>query len=129
MFKSKVLFSIDNVNEVNALKMFLKYCDNAAVLGHIKPIQICTGMWEGILETSFLMDEDDFDKRVRGTPFVMNQEAFLHVSGDPRQPCDMEDVASGEFTLLGPMVEVTYAEAIQAQGWTHRAGKYFVVKG
>ncbi len=129
MFKSKVLFSIDNVNDVNSLKMFLKYCDNAAVLGHIKHVQMCVGMWEGVLETSFLMDEDDFDKRVRGTYFVTNQEAFLHVAGDTRQPCFMEDVASGNCVVLGPMVEVTHAEAMQAQGWTQRDGKYFVVKG
>ncbi|MCP4848844.1 MAG: hypothetical protein GY899_12955, partial [Verrucomicrobiaceae bacterium] len=124
MFKSKTLFSIDNVNDVTTLKMFLKYCDNAAVLGHIKPIQMCTGMWQGILEPSFLMDEDDFDKRVRGTPFVMNQEAFLHVPGDPRQPCDMENNQTGEFELVGRMVEVSHAEAMQSEGWTHRDGKY-----
>ncbi len=127
MYKSKVLFSIDGVDSVRNLKKFLMYIDSQAALGHIEPVQQCLGSWEGIMEVSFLMNSDDFDKVVRDTHFIEDQFALLHVAGDTRQPCYMERLAGGGCSL-GPMEQVTHKKAMASQGWTYTNGNYYVVK-
>ncbi len=128
MHKSKVLFSIDGVDSVRNLKKFLMYIDSQAALGHIEHVQQCLGSWEGVMEVSFLMNSDDFDKVVRDTHFIEDQIAVLHVAGDTRQPCEMEMLLDGSTEILGPMEQVTHSKAMASQGWTYTNGNYYVVK-
>ena len=132
MTTSKVLFSIDGVNNIHANAKFMRYLDTQRAMHKTKGIAaICIGSWQGEMEQSFLMDERDFNAFIRNTDWIAKQVCVLHVSGDTRQPCTMEYLQTGECTVEGPIRKVSRQEANELDGWTYvlETNSYFTTGG
>ena len=124
---SYIIFSIDNVTDTHTLAKFMRYIDTLNVMQKTKgSMQICYGSWEGVIEQSFIMRRDDFDKHVRHSGYVSCQESFLHVPADRRQPCVLE-YQDGTKIGIGPMQSVTKEHALTLSGWTFnpKLNEYF----
>jgi hypothetical protein len=123
-----VIFSIDNSSDVHQQAKFLRYVDTLRAMGKlVGGVSQCIGCYKGTLERSYMMLLVDFDKQVRNSGFVTDQESFLHVPGDVRQPCVLEYQTSGVREALGPMSQTPMALS-HHKSWTYKEeqGKYFV---
>lgn len=128
---AQVVFAIDNGADLRTRKKFLKWVDNLVATEQISYCSPCIGMWEGQLETSYLMREVDFHSCIRGSVWVKDQICVLVVSGDTRQDACLYFLSSGVTESLGgPPVEVTFGDALSRSGWTYveATGKYFAVR-
>jgi len=128
MHLNKVIFAIDNNTDTHTVAKFLHYLDTVRAMRKMNgTVTHCVGMWEGILEPSYMMDQTDFDAHVKDSGFVDSQDCVLHVPGDTRQPCSLV-YPDGKQESVGPMREVSASEAMQSVGWTYvqATGKYFV---
>ena len=130
MYLSKVIFSIDNVSSLHTMATFTRFLDTKRAMGKlVGSVTLCVGSYKGELEPSFMMNEVDFNKFIRGTDWIDDQESILNVPGDVRQPCTLEYLASGHVEALGPMKEVFWCTAglPEYDGWTYvpATGKYF----
>jgi hypothetical protein len=115
-----VLFSIDRVSDVHTLAKFIRYIDTLEVMNKTRGrMKLCFGSWEGMMEQSFIMRQDDFDTFVRNSGYVTDQASFLHVPDDVRQPCVLEYQDGSRFGV-GPMRKVTKDYAMMQKGWTYR---------
>ena len=114
----RVIFSIDNGKDLHTRKKFLRYIDNLHAVGKVSSVQQCIGMWEGELETSYMMLAKDYESHVQPHQCVKHQVCILRVPGDTRQPCVLE-YSDGEQVSVGRMVEVTYGDAMSREGWTY----------
>jgi hypothetical protein len=129
MHLNKVIFAIDDNATTYAVAKFMRHIDTARAMGTLKgPFVQCIGMYDGVLEPSYMMDERDYLKLVAPMRFVNKQESVLHVPGDTRQPCTLvySDNPEPPFNV-GPMREVTALEAFGLVAWTYvlSTGKYF----
>ena len=127
---NKVIFAIDNNTDTHRVAKFLRYMDTVRAMRKMNgTLTHCIGCWEGILEPSYMMDEIDFDKFVKGSGYIEDQECVLHVPGDTRQPCTLV-YPNGVTHNVGTMREAPASEALQATGWTYvqATGKYFVTQ-
>lgn len=129
---AQVVFAIDNGADLRTRKKFLKWVDNLVATEQISYCSPCIGMWEGQLETCYLMREVDFHECIRGSVWVKDQICVMVVSGDTRQDAYLYFLSSGETENLdGPLVEVSASEAMSRSGWTYveATGKFFTVEG
>jgi hypothetical protein len=129
MYLSKVIFSIDNVSDLHTMATFTRFLDTKRAMGKlVGSVTLCVGSYKGELEPSFMMNEVDFNKFIRGSDWIKNQESFLHVPGDVRQPCVLEYVAGGHDRVR-PMKEIFWCAAGLPcnDSWTYvpATGKYF----
>lgn len=124
-----VIFATDDGHLLHQRKKFLRYVDNLIAVGKVQYCEPCIGMWDRVLETSYLMSLQDFNTHIKDSGFTSKQECFLVVPGDVRQPCTML-YQDGTVVALGPMVE-GYNESMASQGWTYveSSGKYYMVAG
>ena len=125
--KEKVIFSVDGCHDVADTYRFTKYIAGVRALGDLKGnVRQCIGQWDGKLELSWIMDRDDFDKHVRNTHFVEDQEFFLHVPGNPADNCWLSDKQGG-VTELGVLEEVSTDYLDNYAGWTYMmdTNKYY----
>lgn len=114
-----VIFSIDNVSDLHTKAKFLRHIDTQNALGYLKGnMVLCIGCYKGILEDSFLLRSDDFDKWVRNSGYVNGQESVLHVRGKDMH-CEFEFLQGG-CDSVGRLVQVTAQEAFKSDGWTYR---------
>ena len=128
MYLSKVIFSIDNVSDLHTMATFTRFLDTKRAMDKlVGSVTLCVGSYYGELEPSFMMDQVDFDKFIRGTDWIKNQESVLHVPGDVRQPCVLEYQASGRMENIGPMRQISYNFSNYLESWTYvpATGKYF----
>lgn len=115
---ASVIFSIDGSYSVHKQAKFLRYVDTLRAMGKlVGGVSQCIGSYNGTLERSYMMLLVDFDKHVRNSGFVSEQESFLHVPGDTRQPCVLEYQASGVREVLDVMTEV--GDGYTAMNWTY----------
>jgi len=121
----RVIFAIDNDTDTHVVAKFMRHVDTLRAMDKIDPVVQLVGCYKGQLERSYMMRADQFDY-VRD--YIKGQESILRVPGDVRQPCVLEFVSSGERVGLGPMREVSAAEAAQIEAWTYsqKQNKYFV---
>lgn len=122
MHTEKVIFAIDNNTDVHAVAKFLRHVDTLRAVNKIRPVTMCIGNWEGILEASYMMDLADYDKYISGRDWADGQECVLVVSGDTRQQCYLR-FPDGTRVTLGPMVQVD----APVGNWTYvpATNKYF----
>jgi hypothetical protein len=126
--KPVAIFCIDHEDDFTTLKKFMMYLDNLWVLGHLnyKPRQ-CTGMWNNLLENSFVMDLDDFNEYAKS--WCTDQDAILEVHPKSyRQPhikiAFMKTIDKGfsrdvETKMIGEFVRIDPWEASGVNGWTY----------
>ena len=125
---SYVLFSIDRVDDLYTLSKFLRHVDtNRAMKKMQGEMKLCFGSWQGVIEQSFIMRQDDYDTFVKPYGFTDQQESVLLVPEDTRQPCVLV-YGNGTKMGIGPMREVSKEDAMAQAGWTYRPdlGLYFV---
>lgn len=67
---AQVVFAIDNGSDLRTRKKFLKWVDNLVATEQISHCSPCIGMWEGQLETCYLMRGVDFHSCIRGSVWV-----------------------------------------------------------
>jgi hypothetical protein len=120
LFFEHVLFSIDNWDKLRTSMRFEKYLDMKVATGDCKPVQKGIGKWRGRFEVSYLMDKRDYNKYVKDTHWVKNQECFAVIPGDVRQPVDV---------FYADYVEVRYPVRQDQWGsadeWVYMDGKYW----
>lgn len=126
----QVIFAIDDGDTLRTRKRFLKYVDNLVAVGKVAYCSPCIGMWEGVLENSYMMRESSFMQHVWGTPWVAGQACFLVVPGDVRQPCRFLSPQGESSEGVGQLKEVGFKEAMLHGGWTYveATQKYFVLE-
>ena len=128
---SFVIFSIDNVSDTHTLAKFLRHIDTQSAMQKMRgKMAHCVGMWEGVLEPSFIMTLQDFNDHVKPHGFVDNQVCVMECLGkDDRQPCDLV-YRDGKRENKGRLVNVDAEEAMRHKGWTYRldTGLYYVTK-
>lgn len=124
-----VIFAIDNNTDTHNVAKFMRHVDTQRALGAMKGLmQQAIGYWEGILEPSYIMRRDDYEKVVAGSGYVDAQECVMVAPQDTRQPAHLASYNLSEFVAsLGPLREISAKEAKQAQGWTYNlaSNKYF----
>jgi hypothetical protein len=114
-----VIFSIDNVSDLHTKAKFLRYVDTLRAMNVLKGnVKLCIGMYKGILEDSFIVRGDDFDKHIRLSGYVDKHESILHIRGKSML-CEFEFL-SGGFDRAGRMLQVTANEAMTKTVWTYR---------
>lgn len=104
---SWVIFSIDNATDVHTLAKFLRHIDTQDVMYKMKGKMIqCIGSYQGKLEISWIIGREDFDKHVRNSGYVNNQESFLYVSGKEMN-AELYYQQSGVLEILGRLEETS----------------------
>lgn len=118
----RVIFAIDNDNDMHSNAKFMRRVDTLRALGKIEPVVLCIGNYEGVLERSYMMLAKDFHHVV---DYIENQECVMYVPGDTRQPCTLR-YKDGSVVEIGPMKRVDKSEAMLHKGWTYCEGNYYV---
>lgn len=85
------VFSIDNAHDFRTMARFMRYVDTHRAMGDFKgTVLSCIGEYKGVMEPSFMMLTIDYDKYIKGSGYLTNQESVLKIPGDSRQPCHLE---------------------------------------
>ena len=115
------IFSIDNVDNPHALAKFLRYMDTAKAMQNMTGNLIqCIGSYKGKLEISFILNERDFNKLVRGKWWIENQESVLEVTQCNKSYATLVYLADGARESIGSLKNVSGVEAMQNDAWTYR---------
>ena len=125
-YLEKVVFAIDNNTDVHTVAKFMRHMDTCRAMNTLKGSFVqCIGMYNGLLEPSYMMDEADYRQLVANTDYVVLQDYILLVPRDVRQPCTLE--YPDHTFAIGPMREVSAAKAMQCSSWTYvqATNKYF----
>jgi hypothetical protein len=130
MHLNKVIFAIDDNTDLHTVAKFMRHIDTARAMGTLKGQFVqCIGMYDGVLEPSYMMDELEYHKLVAPMSFTDKQESVLLVPVDVRQNCTLSysETDLAEDFSVGPMREVTALEAFGLVAWTYvlSTGKYF----
>jgi len=126
---SYVIFSIDNWTDLHTKAKFFRHMDTLRSMGKLKgKLLSLIGSWEGELEDSFLLDQEDFETHVRRSGFVDNQNAFLIVSEEKSMPVGYDTIFG--YVREGRMKAVTKEKALAQDGWTYRpdTNTYYIIE-
>ena len=116
---NKIIFAIDNDTDVHAVAKFLHHIDVARAVGTMKGSFVpCIGCYDGMLESSYMMDERDYRKLVEPLGVTANQDCIMHVPADTRQPCTLEG-PTGKTETIGAMRQVQPYDALGLAAWTY----------
>jgi len=115
-----VIFNQD-CDDLHSVAKLIRMMDTQRALDNLgrvtTPVQ-CIGSYKGCLEVSWLVTREDFDKHIRNSGYVDNQESFLHVPYNVKQPCWLEFQEDGTTERLKPMRSGKYEP--DSDGWTYR---------
>ena len=115
------IFSIDNVENPHALAKFLRYMDTAKNMQNMSGNLIqCIGSYKGKLEVSFILNEHDFNRFVRGKWWVESQESILEVTECNKAYATLVYLADNNRESVGSLKRVASEEAIKKDAWTYR---------
>ena len=121
---NKICFAIDNGHDLHTEAKFLRAMDTHRALGDMKGSFIpCVGMYKGVIEDSYIMDERDYLKFVDRKGWTENQQSILHIPADVRQPCTLEFPLWSETT--GPMRELSDHREYNSWTYVKETGKFF----
>lgn len=122
-----VIFAIDKSHDIHTQAKFLRHVDTLRAMGKLRGLfASCVGSYDGEIERSYMMLMSDFDEHIRKSGYVDEQESFLRVPGDVRQPCVLE-YQDGQADVLGPMIGIHKDEVHMFAGWTYveKTGRYY----
>lgn len=123
-----VIFAIDKSDDVHTQAKFLRHVDTLRAMGKLRGVfASCIGSYKGDMERGYMMLMTDFNEYVRKSGYVDNQESFLRVPGDVRQPCVLE-YQDGQAEVLRPMERIHASERHLYAGWTYveKTGAYYI---
>jgi hypothetical protein len=126
---SYVIFSIDNWTDLHTKAKFFRHMDTLRSMGKLKgKLLSLIGSWEGELEDSFLLDQEDFESHVRHSGFVGDQTAFVIVSEEKSMPVRLDSIWGS--LKVGRMKAVTKEKALAQDGWTYRpdTNTYYIIE-
>ena len=126
---NKVIFAIDDNTDLHVVAKFMRHMDTCRAMSTLKGSFVqCIGMYNGVLEPAYMMDESDYRQLVANTDYTVWQDCILLVPRDVRQPCTLE-FPDHQFAI-GPMREVSAAKAMQCSSWTYvqATNKYFTTE-
>ena len=126
---SYVIFSIYNWTDLHTKAKFFRHMDTLRSMGKLKSkLLSLIGSWEGQLEDSFLLDQEDFESHVRRSGFVNDQNAFLIVSEEKSMPVGYDTIFG--YVQEGRMKAVTKEKALVQEGWTYRpdTNTYYIIE-
>ena len=126
---NKVIFAIDDNTDVHVVAKFMRHMDTCRAMGTLKGSFVqCIGMYNGVLEPAYMMDESDYRQLVANTDYTVWQDCILLVPRDVRQPCTLE-FPDHQFAI-GPMREVLPSTAMRSSSWTYvqATNKYFTTE-
>lgn len=124
-----VIFTYDKNPDIHASSKFYRFIDTLRAMGKLRGKVIKSfGMYDGLIEDSFIARRDDFFEHIFHSGFVSEQESFLMVPGDVKQPVSLYFPSTGKYERLGRMVSSDTMP--MTLGWTYRPdlGKYWYVK-
>ena len=114
-----VIFTYDKNSDIHMGARFYRHIDTLRAMGKLKGKIIKTfGMYDGVIEDSFIAHREDFYNHILNSGYVNEQESFLMVPEDQRQPVWLEYQRSGVTEMLGRMKSST--EMPMTLGWTYR---------
>lgn len=132
---SYVIFSIDNENNPMAMNVFMNHIAEVRRVFNTSNLTPCMGSYKGQKENAFIWHVSDFDRYLRGTAYIQNQESVLHVASGNKMEAYLEylgsDIGSGPYTEpAGQMHQVCKEEAMQSEAYTYRPdlNLYWVAK-
>jgi len=108
-----IIFEIDNPTAARLMAV-----EDLFEGSNTKPVS-CTGGWEGDTSPSFIARMDDFDRLIRPSGYVDNQDCFMTVSECNKMYCGLA-WADGHYEPMGNMTQVTEEQALAAPGYTYR---------
>lgn len=123
-----VIFSIDKEDNPIFLSAFKSYIANCDMDGdNCLPV---IGCYKGQIERAFIINAKHFDKYVKPSGFVDNQESFLQVASGNKMEAVLLFPATGARVSLGSMHQVDEAEAKACEAWTYRPdmGVYWIAR-
>lgn len=119
---SYIIFSIDNVNDTHTLAKFLRHIDTQRAMGKMKGKMVhCIGMYDGMLEPSFLLTQEDFQY---AADYVKGQESVLEVPSSVKQPVSLR--FKDRVVCLGRLV--SSSKMPDTNAWTHNGNKFYFVE-
>lgn len=124
-----VIFSIDNWTDLHTKAKFFRHMDTLRSMGKLNgKLLSLIGSWEGQLEDSFLLDQEDFETHVRHSGFVEDQTAFVIVSEEKSMPVRLDSIWGS--LKVGRMKAVTKKKALAQDGWTYRpdTNTYYIIE-
>lgn len=114
-----VIFTYDKNSDTHMSAKFYRHIDTLRAMGKLKGKIIKTfGMYDGVIEDSFIARRDDFKDHILNSGYVSEQESFLMVPEDQRQPAWLEYQHQNHTEVLGRMKSST--EMPMTLGWTYR---------
>lgn len=125
------IFSIDNVADLRTQARFLRFLDEARVMGRVKaPVRLCIGSWTDEtghvwMEPSFLLDVQDY-MHVKTHRWVDGQKTVLLVDEAGIASLAQNDLSNPR--TLGRFVE--HGTAAPSGDWTYfqDVGRYWRVQ-
>ena len=124
-----VIFAIDNNEDFHNVAKFMRHIDTQKALGKLKGnIVENVGYWEGIMETSYTLREEDYMEFVVSLGYTQNQDCVLVLTDNPRQPAHLADSMTLAFKeSVGIIKQISAEEAKASDAWTYNktSGKYF----
>ncbi len=124
-----VVFAIDNNKDLHTVAKFTRHIDTKRAMGGLNGDMVqCIGNWEGILEVSYIMRRDDYERYVLTGGFTKGQEAVMIAPRDNRLCASIVSFDMGHtFATLGAIREISVSEATHDVAWTFNtiSGKYF----
>lgn len=121
--RSVVIFAIDRGSDPRIRARFERHVDTLRAMGVLKrPVRLCVGMWEGVMEASYEMDAEDLEKV---SDWVKGQDALLFVSAGKVASLRY---GNGAVEVIGEWQKVSATEAMRHPGWTYYldANEYWV---
>lgn len=114
-----VIFTYDNNPDIHSASKFYRFVDTLRAMGKLKGNIVKTfGMYDGLIEDSFIARRDDFFDHIFHSGFVTEQESFLMVPESTKQPVSLYYQSTGEYESLGRMK--TSVSIPSSLGWTYR---------
>ena len=114
-----VIFTYDNNSDVHHSAKFYRFIDTLRAMGKLRGKVVKTfGMYDGLIEDSFIVRRDDFFDHILDSGFVGEQEPFLMVPASNKQPVSLYYQQTGEYESLGRMK--TSVSIPSSLGWTYR---------
>lgn len=103
-----ILFSIDNWHDVHTLAKFLRHMDTQRASSKMTSnMKMLIGGYEGKLELSFIIGDDDYFMHVHKSGYVDNQKEIIGVYNDQVYTHSRDKLP---LKFLGEMKEITVGD-------------------
>lgn len=122
-----VIFSTDGQDSLRGLAKGIHFIDVIAAMRHdVYDIVPVWGMYKGRPELSFACDEPTWERYIKDSPYVQNQESIL-ILNMVNEKGYLKYLETGEQVYLGKVKGVDNVEGLDSWSYVEDAG-YWVVE-